>query len=133
MRLQVKDFMSSPVTTAIAEDSVADLKELMKEKGISAVPIVSYTNDTIQVDVTIRGIITLTDIQQNTNPDASVADIMNESSVHVVHTDSSAQAAAKMMLRHNVHHIVVMDKGEIKGIISSLDFVKLVAEYSLEE
>ena len=52
--------------------------------------------------------------------------------VHVVHKNSSAQAAAKMMLRHEVHHIVVMDDGEIIGIISSLDFVKLVAEHILD-
>ncbi|WP_417201408.1 CBS domain-containing protein [Bizionia sp.] len=36
------------------------------------------------------------------------------------------------MLRHDVHHMVVMDEGNIVGMISSLDFVKLVAEYSLE-
>jgi CBS domain-containing protein len=49
----------------------------------------------------------------------------------VIHIDSSVQAAAKMMLRHRVHHIVVMDDGRIEGIISSLDFVKLVAEQAL--
>ena len=56
---------------------------------------------------------------------------MTSSNVQVVHVDSTAQAAAKMMIRHNVHHIVVMDKGEIKGMVSSLDFVKLVAEHSI--
>jgi signal-transduction protein with cAMP-binding, CBS, and nucleotidyltransferase domain len=36
-----------------------------------------------------------------------------------------------MMLRHNVHHIVVMDDGKIKGMISALEFVKLVAKHAL--
>jgi len=131
MRIQVKDFMSAPVTTATGEDSVQEIRALMKEKGIHALPIISYSNDKLKVEMTIRGIVTATDINKKVNEDDTVEDIMTTSSVHVVHVDSSAQSAAKMMLRHKVHHIVVMDEGKIKGMISSLDFVKLVAEHSL--
>jgi len=131
MRIQVKDFMSAPVTTAMGEHSVLEIRTLMKENGIHAIPIISYSNDTLKVDMTIQGIITATDISEEVNDDATVEDIMTSSIVHVVHVDASVQAAAKMMLRHKVHHIVVMDEGKIKGMISSLDFVKLVAEHSL--
>jgi CBS domain-containing protein len=131
MRIQVKNFMSTPVTTAIGENSIQEIRALMKEKGIHAIPIISYSNDTLKIEMTIQGIITATDISKDVNDDANVGDVMKSSVVHVVHVDSSAQAAAKMMLRHEVHHIVVMDEGEIKGMISSLDFVKLVAEHSL--
>ena len=131
MRIQVKDFMSAPVITAIGKNSVQEIRTLMNEKGINAIPVISYSNDTPQVEMIIRGIVTATDISKKTHDNATVEDVMTSSSVHVVHVDSSAQAAAKMMLRHKVHHIVVMDEGKIKGMISSLDFVKLVAEYSL--
>ena len=131
MRIQVKDFMSAPVTSAMLENSVLEIRELMNEKGIHAIPIISYANDKLKVEMTIKGIITATDINKKVNEDATVEDVMTTSSVLVVHADSSAQAAAKMMLRHKVHHIVVMDEGEIKGMISSLDFVKLVAEHSI--
>jgi CBS domain-containing protein len=131
MRIQVKDFMSTRVTTAIGEDSVQEIRALMREKGIHAIPIISYTNDTLKVEMTIRGIVTATDISEEVHENAAVEDVMTSSNVHVVHLDSSAQAAAKMMLRHKVHHIVVMDEGKIKGMISSLDFVKLVAKHSL--
>ena len=131
MRRQVKDFMSAPVTTATEGHSVLEIRILMKEKEIHAIPIVSYTNDKLKVEMTIKGIITATDINKEVSEDTTVADIMTSSSIHVVHPDSSAKAAAKMMLRHKVHHIIVMVEGEIKGMISSLDFVKLVAEHSL--
>ena len=131
MRIQVKDFMSAPVTTAIGENSVGEIRAIMKDKGINAIPIISYSNDTPQVEMTIRGIITATDISKAVNDNATVEDVMTSSSVHVIHTDSSANAAAKMMLRHDVHHILVMEDGKIKGMISSMDFVKLVAENSL--
>ena len=132
MRIQVKDFMSTPVITAKGEDSIREIRELMKEKGINAIPIISYTNDKLKVEVTIRGIITATDINTDLSSNDTVEDVMTSSSVHVIHTNSSAKAAAKMMLRHEVHHIVVMDDGKIKGMISSMDFVKLVAEHTLE-
>ncbi|WP_033959060.1 cyclic nucleotide-binding/CBS domain-containing protein [Psychroserpens jangbogonensis] len=131
MRIQVKDFMSTPVTTATGGNSVREIRALMKEKGIHAIPIISYSNETPNVEITIRGIITATDISKEVSSSAIVEDVMTSSNVHVIHTDSSANAAAKMMLRHDVHHIVAMEDGKIKGMISSMDFVKLVAEHSL--
>ncbi len=132
MRIQVKDFMSSPVTVAMMDENILEIRTLMKEKGIHAIPIVVCTNDTIKVEETIKGIITSTDICEEVSDDALIEDVMTSSIVHVVHVDSSAKSAAKTMLNKNVHHMVVMDDGEIKGIVSSLDFVKLVAEHSLE-
>ena len=131
MRIQVKDFMSTPVITAMAENNVLEIRELMNEKGIHAIPIISYSNDKLKVEMTIQGIVTATDISKEVSDEAIVKDVMTSSNVQVIHVDSTAQATAKMMIRHNVHHIVVMDKGEIKGMVSSLDFVKLVAEHSI--
>ncbi|WP_296384153.1 CBS domain-containing protein [Winogradskyella sp.] len=132
MRIQVKDFMSTPVTTAMADHNVLEIRMLMKEKGIHAIPIIKYSNDKLKVDITIKGIITATDLSKEISDYAPIENILNTKSVHVVHVDSSAKSAAKMMLKHDVHHIVAMEEGEIKGMISSLDFVKLVAEHSLE-
>ena len=131
MRIQVKDFMSAPVTTAIEEDNVIEIRMLMKEKGIHAIPIISCSNDTLKVERTIQGIITSTDINKEVSENTTVGDIMTSLNIHIVHPDSSAKAAAKMMLKHNVHHIIVMQDGEINGMVSSLDFTKLVAEHSL--
>lgn len=132
MRIQVKDFMSSPVTMATGNNSVKEVRDLMKTQGIHAMPIVGGANDSPNAELTIRGIITATDLGKDLDENALIGDIITAAKVHVLHTDSSAQAAAKMMLKHEVHHIVVMDIGKIVGMVSSLDFVKLVAEHSLE-
>jgi predicted transcriptional regulator len=131
MRIQVKDFMSSPVITAKGNDSVRELRAVMTNKGIHAIPIITQSNQLPNLEVTIRGIVTLSDLCKNIDEKYSAEDIMTDK-VHVIHKDSSAESAAKMMLKHEVHHIVVMDEGKIIGMISSLDFVKLVAEYKLE-
>jgi CBS domain-containing protein len=132
MRIQVKDFMSAPVTTALAENSVVEIRALMKEKRIHAMPVVSVSTSS-DGETTIKGIITATDLGEKVPENATVKDVMTSSSVHVVHVDATAQAAAKMMIRHKVHHTVVMDEGKIVGMISSMDFVNLVAEHALGE
>ena len=124
--------MSSPVTAAMMDESIMDIRTLMKEKGIHALPVISYKNDKLKVEETIKGIITATDISDEVSDSAKVADVMTASNVAVVHVDTSAKSAAKMMLKHKVHHIVAMEDGEIKGMISSLDFVKLVSEHCLQ-
>ena len=132
MRIQVKDFMSTPVVTAVAENSISEIRTLMKDNGIHAIPIISYPKDDPEAEMTIQGIITATDIRDQLKGNTTVQDVMTTSNVYVIHINSSANAAAKMMLKHDVHHLVVMDNGKIKGMISSLDFVKLVAEHTLE-
>ena len=131
MRLQVKDFMSSPVTTTVKENSIKEVRILMKNKGIHTIPIVEYSTQLPSPYNKIQGIVTGTDLNTGIDEKFPVSEIMT-SQVHIVHKNSSAQAAAKMMLKHKVHHIVVMDDGKIVGIISSLDFVGLVAEYTLD-
>ena len=131
MRIQVKDFMSVPVTVRAGKNSVREIRALMKRKNIHAVPIVKYAKQLPDVEVTIKGIVTSTDLNQAIDESTPIEEIMTKK-VHIIHKDSSAKAAAQMMLKRNVHHIVVMDEGHITGMISSLDFVKLVAEYDLE-
>ena len=131
MRIQVKDFMATPVATAIGENKVSEIRALMDRKRIHALPIIRYDKKFPEVEVTIRGIVTSTDLSQDVSDRSLIEDIMT-SKVHIIHPESSAQAAAKMMLKHQVHHLVVMDKGKIIGMVSSLDFVKLVAKYNLQ-
>lgn len=83
--------------------------------------------------MTVRGTITATDLNNASDQNTKVKDIMSDTSVHVVHKYTSAQTAAKMILRHNVPHIVIMNEGKIEGMISSIDFVTLVAEHTLDE
>lgn len=131
MRIQVKDFMSTPVITAVGESKVGEIRDLMKRKEIHAIPVVQYSKQLPQNKRIIQGIVTATDLNVGIDSNVSLDEIMTKN-VHVVHKDSSAQSAAKMMIKHKVHHIVVMDDGEIVGMISSLDFARLVAEHSLD-
>lgn len=130
MRIQVKDFMSAPVLTATEKNSIGQIRALMDRKGVHAIPIIEYSKKLPQNEVTIKGIVTVTDLSDDLDNHAHIKAVMTPK-VYIIHKDSSAQSAAKMMLKQKVHHLVVMDEGKIVGIISSLDFVTLVATHSL--
>ena len=131
MRIQVKDFMSVPVYTTVAGTSVSYIRELMERKSVHAIPIVEVNEEEVQEEIKIRGIITNTDLRGITDEETLVDDLMTEQ-VHVVSKNANAQSAAGMMLRHRVHHLVVMDEGRIIGMLSAMDFVRLVADHELE-
>ena len=130
MRLQVKDFMTTSVLTASANTSIGDVRALMKREGIHALPIV----EAIPLGaLNIRGIITATDLCTEMDDSLIVEQVLKPGLVHVIPPNTNAQSAAKNMLKHKVHHLVVMEDGKIIGMISSQDFVKLVANYALDK
>lgn len=129
MKIQVKDFMISPVTAAEGTMSVGEIRELMQRKGIHCVPIVYQVDDGVE----IRGIISTSDLCCQMDDNVPLEEAVRFTRVFVVSPKASAKSAAEMMLKHHVHHIVVMDDGKLVGMISSLDFVKLVAEFELNK
>ena len=84
MRLLVKNFMSARVTTAAGETTVQEIRALMKKDGIHAIPIVSYDKGGPTAEMTIRGIVTASDISKNVHHGAPMENVMTSSSVHVV-------------------------------------------------
>ena len=127
MRIQVKDFMSSPVATTIGKKRISEAREKMKREGVHALPVIQYSKKLPMNEVTIKGIITTTDLIENNDDNLFVNDIMT-SNIYVIHKNSSAQAAAKMMIKRKVHHLVVMDDGKVIGMLSAMDLVKVLAE-----
>lgn len=123
MRIQVKNFMVNPVVTTTIDSKLSYVRELMERKEVSAIPVIEMQGKLIS----IRGIVTKTD-WYGIRDEGIPAEKLMTKKVHVITKDASAQAAATMMLRHEVHHLVVMEEGNIIGIISSMDFVRLVAE-----
>lgn len=130
MRIQVKDFMSSPVITSTGDTTVGKARDLMERKGLRALPVVDYEKKLPNIGTKLRGIVTDTDLN-GAEDEKLLEDIMTPK-LHVIHKDSNAKSAASMMLKHKVRHLVAMEDGEIIGMISVMDIVKLVANYNLE-
>lgn len=115
--------MSSPVVTTTVDSNVAYVRELMERKDVGAIPVVEQAEGHIK----LRGIITRYDLCGILNESTPVTEIMSDQ-VQEIHPDSSAFRAANLMTDHGIHHLVVKDHDRIVGIISTMDFVRLVSE-----
>ncbi len=118
----VKDFMKSPVATCVLQSDVGKVRDLMRQRAFSAVPIVEIKGE----QILIRGIVTNNDLMGAFDDNVPIEQVMTHG-VYVVDPEATAQEAAKLMLHHKVHHLLVLSETRIVGMLSSLDYVKLIA------
>ena len=123
MRIQVKDFMTIPVVTTVPERDVAFVRELMERKEVHAIPIVEYDGD-----IEIKGIITATDLIGIPDETIQAKQVMTKN-LMTVSPEMDAREAARLMLDKGIHHLIVLKDDQVAGMVSAMDFVRLVARY----
>ena len=121
MSVLVKDFMKSPVSTCILQADVGKVRDLMRQKGFSAVPIVEIKGE----QILIRGIVTNTDLMGAFDDNVPIEQVMSYG-VYMIDPEATAQEAAKLMIHHKIHHLLVIEETRIVGMLSSMDFVRLI-------
>ncbi len=153
-----KELMQTDVVTIGPSDSLRDAMELMVDSHVSGLPVVDKKDRCIGVlsvtdvlgaeydqaesalgaDVEEIGSYYDPDSQQwesmrfvgsiDELPDMTVSDVMTYDIVSVS-PQATLREVAALMLKEQVHRVLVMDKKQfLHGIISSLDLVRLVAE-----
>jgi CBS domain-containing protein len=110
--------MSSKVVFAAMDHTVDHVRELMAAKHIHALPVVGENQKNM-------GIVTTTDLARHMEDDQPVRHVMSDMVVMVGATEPASKAA-KLMRKHRIHHLVVIDNNKAIGIVSSYDLLKLV-------
>lgn len=129
MQFKVRDWMIDLVVYVDPEATVSEALALMRRRYIHSL-IVSKTADNPNY-----GIITSTDIcdkivAKEQNPSMIKVKEVMTSPLIAAHPDAPLPDCAKLMKKHRIHHIPVMDEeGQLKGMISATDF--LVAAESM--
>ena len=123
MSTKVKDFMKQPVVSLALPNDVGNARDLMKQKDCHAIPLVEVGENK---EITVRGIVTSEDLMGAYDDTIDVRQLMTKE-VQFVDPQADARTAAGLMLQHKTHHLVVMEEGRMVGMVSSLDFVGLVA------
>lgn len=118
--MRVEEIMSKPVLCKEPQATVSELKTLFTNESLHAIPI-------LESDGTIAGIITSSDLIAVHNETLEARQILTPK-VHICIPTNRVKDAAKTMIKHGVHHMVVMENGEVVGMISSMDIVKIYAE-----
>lgn len=93
---------------------------MLSRKHINAVPVLEDVG-------TISGIVSTSDVIGAKDDSITVEDIMSDR-VHITLKNNRVKDAAGMMAKNDVHHLVVMEDGNVVGMLSALDILRVYAE-----
>ena len=123
--MQVRDGMSSVVLTVGPGHTLREAARLMADRGVGAAVV-------IDPESSGHGIFTerdlLDSIGKGQNPDEEcVSDHLTASLVYAA-PDWSLEEAAVAMIRGGFRHLVVLEGGEVAGVVSMRDIVRCWTE-----
>lgn len=118
--MHVEDIMSTPVVVSRKGTQIKYARDLIDRKSINAMPI-------LEEDGTIAGIVSSSDLAKAHDETALIDQIMTDR-VRIVLKNNRVIDAAKTMVDHNIHHLVVMEDGNVVGIVSTLDIIKALVQ-----
>lgn len=133
MPLTAKDIMTTEVITVTPATPLVEFARICAEDKISGAPV-------CQVDGKLVGIVSKTDLVEHvldedprwaaTEPRGrsgreaeEVQDIMRDE-VLTVGPSTPIHEVARLMAEDRVHRVVVVDKGRVVGVITSLDLLR---------
>ncbi len=120
--MQVRDGMSEVVLTVGPAHTLREAAERMTENGIGAALVVDDETPVPSI-VTERDI--LTSLGKGEDPDSErVCDHMSEGVV-AAEPDWSLERAASEMSKRGIRHLVVFEDGDVAGILSIRDIVRV--------
>ncbi|MCG7200549.1 DUF294 nucleotidyltransferase-like domain-containing protein [Marinobacter pelagius] len=138
-REKSNDLMTSKVTRLISRAPVSapctvrlqEAARIMTDQGVSALLLMDESGD----EPRLKGIITDRDLRTRAVTEAlpsetPISDIMSEGLI-TIRASAYIFEAMLMMLHNNVHHLPVMDKDEVRGVIALSDIVKYESQSSL--
>jgi CBS domain-containing protein len=122
--IKIIDLMSKRVISAEPHFTVARVRGLMQRNRILAVPVVGPEGEAV-------GMITATDLMDDLKDGTPISQIMTQR-VYKAPAYNEVSVAARMMLKHRIHHLVVTNDQKVVGIISSFDLLRLVEDRRFE-
>ena len=122
MNVKIHDLMAKRVVTAEPHHTVDHVRRLMGRNRVHAVPVVDTDGRAI-------GIVTTADLLSAPKDGARVSKVMTDQ-VQAIPEYDDIHAAARVMRKRRIHHVVVTKEKKIVGMISSFDLLKLVENHS---
>lgn len=125
-RMIVKDVMSSPVTTIYEDETAQKAAQLMDQRDIGCVIVVSEKGKPLGV-ITERDLVRRV-LAKNSLPSKMTAKEVMTSPLITVNPDETLSEATRRMSRLNVRRLGVVYKGNLVGLISSKDVLAVTPE-----
>ncbi|WP_440946397.1 CBS domain-containing protein [Methanosarcina sp. T3] len=114
----VKDIMTKSVVTVPSSMNIDELVQFMFEKKHMGYPVVDGGS--------LKGIVTFTDIQRVSTLDRPVTRVSDIMTRDIISVPSNAQAsdALKLVTARNIGRVLVIDNGDLIGVLSRTDLVR---------
>jgi IMP dehydrogenase len=129
---QVKKFESGMVVNPLTIDpdaTLADALTLMKQNGISGIPVVERNG--MLTPGKLVGILTNRDVRFATDPDQKVSELMTKEHLVTVRESVSQAEAKRLLHQHRIEKLLVVDdQYRCVGLITVKDIEKAVAHPS---
>ena len=126
--MRVRDVMASPVVTVGPGAALKEVASLLVERRINAVPVVDAGDRLIGI-VSEADLLSLETGQvaaAGGAPPHSAGEVMRQS-VYTLTGDTDATAAARLMLRHRLKSVPVVDGDRVVGMVTRRDLLRLIA------
>lgn len=123
--VKVKDVMSSPVIELDANETALKAAHYMSKYGISSI-LVTRNSRPIGI-VTKRDLVERV-VARNVLPSEVKLESIMSSPLHTIDPDETIEEAVRHMNRLKVSRLVVVYKGEVRGIISMKDVLRITPE-----
>ncbi len=116
------DLATKEVITAPEDSTIREAAEIMAEHGISSLVLLDPSGlpSGMVTDRDLRNKV----VSKGRDTGGRVGDIMSVTIIKSEAGDYCFEALLKM-IRYNIHHLLVVDKGDLKGIITSHDLMML--------
>jgi CBS domain-containing protein len=120
--MEVREGMSSLILTVGTGHSLRDAARRMTEKGVGAAVVVDEEQPGPGI-ISERDI--LNSLGRGEDPDAELVGAHMSDSVISAAPDWSLERAAMEMAHRHIRHLVVVDRGELVGVLSMRDIVRV--------
>jgi signal-transduction protein with cAMP-binding, CBS, and nucleotidyltransferase domain len=120
--MQVRDGMSEVVLTVGPSHTLREAAEMMVEKGTGAALV---TDDEMPVSRIVTERDVLNSVGRGEDPDVEVVDNHMSDCVITASPDWSLERAAAEMSKRGIRHLVVVEDGNLVGVLSIRDIVRV--------
>ncbi|ALK04544.1 MAG: transcriptional regulator, contains C-terminal CBS domains [Methanosarcina sp. 795] len=118
----IEDIMVRDVACATLPGSRDEVLKILKNKHISGVPVLK--------DSKVVGIVTRTNLLQNPEEE-QLALLMTRDPI-TIPPGSDLQTAARLLLKHGIRRLPVVDDGKLVGLITVADLVGAIADMNID-
>ncbi|MFP4194376.1 MAG: CBS domain-containing protein [Desulfobacterales bacterium] len=116
--VQIRDIMSSPVVRVGSDTKMSEVYGVLEEKGCTGLPVIDNGS--------LKGIISRRDfkkLKKASQLDSPVKAFMSTKNI-IIAPDRSPMHAARLMVKHDIGRLPVVENNQIVGIVSRSDAMR---------